>query len=135
MNDINIKAKGITTILLPVAVNYTLYQPISVPQLGTDPVIAVLAKACGIPGIRQKDPSAKLSMKVKAVISLKIIAWTGINPEVEKDVSFDCPDIVSSSLANIFGGAVGAAVDAATNAVTGGNGAGNTPSRRDEDVT
>ncbi|KAI8816770.1 uncharacterized protein EV422DRAFT_581280 [Fimicolochytrium jonesii] len=104
VNDVTIEPKTQTLIRIPVSVNYTVVGPLTAQTLLQDPVLAVLANACGIPGLQDKQAGAKFRLKVTTTLDLKLVSWTGYKPQIDKDVAFDCPSTISTALAAIFSG-------------------------------
>ncbi|KAI9015121.1 hypothetical protein BC832DRAFT_537511 [Gaertneriomyces semiglobifer] len=113
VNDIDFAGKRNTTVQLPIAIEYKFNEVPNVGQILSDPVVAVLANACGVPGVQEKTPGARIRMKVTAVIDLKIIAWTGYKPKVDQEVAFDCPRTITDALSGLFGQGAQDIIDAA----------------------
>ncbi|KAJ3016680.1 hypothetical protein HKX48_003915 [Thoreauomyces humboldtii] len=114
VEDIDIAPRSSTLIRLPVSINYTLDTPMSVVSLITDPVMAVLVAACGIPNVQPATAGARIRMKVTTVVDLRIISWTGYKPKIVKDVMFACPSTMASALADIFQSKTAASTSGAT---------------------
>ena len=123
VDNISFAGKSNTTVQLPIAINYTMTEAPSLSEITNDPVLAVLAQACGIPGLQERTPGAKIRMKIVALIDLKIISWTGKKIEQDRDVAFDCPDSISSALGGVFSGKgpIAAVVSAVEDAARNGN--------------
>ncbi|KAJ3150961.1 hypothetical protein HDU86_006217 [Geranomyces michiganensis] len=113
ITDASISPRTTTILNLPISINYTLVTPLTIASAVNDPVIAVLARACGgLPGFATKVPGAKIDLHVTSTIDIRGVSWIGYRPKIEKDVSFACPAVVSSALAAAFSDARNAVVDA-----------------------
>ncbi|TPX62319.1 hypothetical protein PhCBS80983_g00555 [Powellomyces hirtus] len=112
VNRIRIVPRSQTIIRLPVSINYTMVNRLSLVNVLKDPVLSVLAQACGIPGIQEKVPGTRIRMEVSTVIDLRVISWTGYKPKIVKDVDFACPSTVADALGPLFAGGVDNIADA-----------------------
>ncbi|KAI8920925.1 hypothetical protein DFJ77DRAFT_437038 [Powellomyces hirtus] len=112
VNRIRIIPRSQTIIRLPVSINYTMVNRLSLVNVLKDPVLSVLAQACGIPGIQEKVPGTRIRMEVSTVIDLRVISWTGYKPKIVKDVDFACPSTVADALGPLFAGGVDNIADA-----------------------
>ncbi|KAJ3149017.1 hypothetical protein HDU89_004018 [Geranomyces variabilis] len=101
ITDARIAPRTTSILSLPISINYTVTSPLTIASVINDPVLAVLARACGLPGIA-KVAGATINLHVTSTIDLRAISWTGYKPKIEKDVSFACPDAVASALGGVF---------------------------------
>ncbi|KND00152.1 uncharacterized protein SPPG_04493 [Spizellomyces punctatus DAOM BR117] len=115
VNDIDFPGRQTTVVQLPIAINYTITEPVQIPS---DPVLGVLLQACGI--FANGGSAGRIRMQIVAIVDLKIISWTGQKITSKKDVDFECPSNVAGELAKKFGqNVLGGALNALGNAVEG----------------
>ncbi|KAK9766073.1 hypothetical protein K7432_005120 [Basidiobolus ranarum] len=99
---INFPAKGKVDFLLPITLTYN-----PKTDKSSAAALAGLLGHCGITAA-QKSP---IPLKYKAVLDIAQISWLGIKPEIENNVSFDCPITappgVSSTIGSILGDIMG----------------------------
>ncbi|KAJ3185084.1 hypothetical protein HDU87_002650 [Geranomyces variabilis] len=120
ITDARIAPRTTSILSLPISINYTVTTPLTVASVINDPVLAVLARACGLPGIA-KVPGATINLHVTSTIDLRAISWTGYKPKIEKDVSFVCPDAVASALGGVFSEGEKAVANAISAGIAGAN--------------
>ncbi|KAJ3100536.1 hypothetical protein HDU96_010298 [Phlyctochytrium bullatum] len=87
--DLVFKSKENTTFVLPVTMTYSVTTPATLIDLLAlqDPVINVLAKACGWVG----STRTPIKMDYTAEATIGLISWTGYKPKFDGRLNFNCP--------------------------------------------
>ncbi|KAK9760643.1 hypothetical protein K7432_015132 [Basidiobolus ranarum] len=95
---ITFPAKGNLDFLLPITLTYY-------PKTDKNSAAALsgLLNHCGV----TSPQKSQIPLKYTAVLDIPLISWLGIRPEINNNVSFDCPINVPSGISDSIGSIIG----------------------------